>query len=96
VASARFPGSRPEATGRAWYLVAIECPDGRIAVAGLPEDREARLSLAMRLRDLLAAVAHADACGQGDGELWRRYARQAYASLVAEGGVTVELVEAER
>ena len=36
MAAARFPSSHAEITSRTWHLTAIECPDGRIALAGLP------------------------------------------------------------
>jgi hypothetical protein len=91
----RFEGSELDATGRQWRLVVIECTDARLAITGLPEDREERLGLVTRLRDLLAAVSHADDTDRvGDGMLWRRYCREAFAAWQAE--VTVEFVPAER
>src|SRR5438045_882006 len=95
MAKARFEGSTPAATGRRWHLVVIECTDHRLALAGLPEDREERLALVTRLRDLLSAVSHADDIGgAGDAALWRRYARVAFAAWASE--VRVEYVAAER
>ena len=94
MASARFPGSRPEVTGRTWVLAVTECPDGSLAVSGLPEDRHERLSVVYRLRDLLAATAHADDIhGLGDARLWTRYARRQWRAVYA-ARTTVEYVEA--
>jgi len=95
MAKARFPGSQPSATGRRWVLTIVECTDHRLALAGLPEDREERLMVVTRLRDLLVAIQHADDLDRlGDGLLWRRYCRQAFAAWQCE--VTVTLVGAER
>jgi hypothetical protein len=91
----RFEGSQPAATGRTWTLVIHECDDHRLAVAGLPEDRGERLSLVVRLGSLLSAIQHADDTDHlGDGVLWQRYARVAFAAWQAE--VTVEWAPAER
>jgi hypothetical protein len=91
----RFEGSVPAATGQRWAVVIIECTDGRLALAGLPESRTERQMVVTRLRDLLAAVSHADDTDrEGDGLLWRRYCRQAFAAWQAE--VKVELVTGER
>ena len=76
---------------RTWQLTIAECPDGRLAVSGLPEDKAERLSLVMRLRDVLAAVTHADALpGESDGSLWVKYARASWPAWMAD--VTVKLV----
>jgi len=91
----RFEGSQPSATGRRWVITIIECEDHRLAVDGLPDDRENRLMVVTRLRDLLSAIQHADDVDRlGDGLLWRRYCRQAFAAWQCE--VTVQLVAAER
>jgi hypothetical protein len=51
----------------------------RIAVDGLPLDREERLSVVMRLCDTLGAVRHADDLErEGSGVLWQRYAKGSY------------------
>ena len=95
MAKARFEDSMPSATERRWTLTVIECTDHRLALAGLPEDREERLMVVTRLRDLFAAIAHADDVDRlGDGLLWRRYCRQAFAAWQCE--VKVILVGAER
>jgi hypothetical protein len=95
VALYRFEGSQPSATGRRCTLTVIECTDGRLAVDGLPDDRETRLALVTRLRYLLAAVAHADDVdGEGDGRLWARHCRAAFAAWQSE--VRVTLVDAGR
>jgi hypothetical protein len=95
VATHRFVGSTPTASGRRWTLHIVECTDGRLAVDGLPEDRDERLSLTVRLHELLRAISHADDIdGLGDGVLWQRYARVAFAAWAEE--VTVQLVAAER
>jgi hypothetical protein len=91
----RFEGSEPYATGRRWVVTIVECTDGRLALSGMPEDREERLMVVTRLRDLLAAISHADDVDRiGDGLLWRRYCREAFAAWQCE--VTVELVTGER
>lgn len=85
MASARFPYSEP-APLPARYIAVIECSDGRLAVGNLPDDRAERIALCLRLADILRATAHADAVatGHGTGALWRRYAREQFASLCAE------------
>ena len=91
----RFEGSTPTATGRRWTLVILECSDGRLAVDGLPDGQLDRLEVVTRLRYLLAAVAHADDIdGEGDGRLWARHCRAAFAAWASE--VRVTLVDAER
>ena len=92
MAASRFARSHPEVTGRSWALEVTECADGRLAVSGLPEDRELRLSLTMRLRDILTATAHTDGQGEPDAALWRRYALEQYDLL--RGEITVEYVPA--
>jgi hypothetical protein len=96
MAKASFPGAR--LTGPTWHLTVTECSDHRLALDGLPEDRAERLSLVMRMRDLLAAVMHADDVDrEGSGILWRRYARAAWISPTGwQSEVTVEQVPAER
>ena len=80
---------------RIWRLTIGECPDLRLAVRGLPIDREERLSLVMRLKDLLDALVHADDVDhEGSGVLWQRYARVAWPAWQEE--VTVERVQPQR
>ena len=93
MATSAFPGSQPEVTGRTWVLVVTECPDGSLSVNGLPDDRETRLSVTYRLRDLLAATAHTDDVhGAGDAALWTRYARRQWRAVYGAQTV-VEFVE---
>jgi hypothetical protein len=96
MASSRFAdGSQPTVTSRAWHLAVTEAPDGSLSVDGLPEDRIERLSLAMRLRDLLTATTHTDdIAGEGDGALWRRYAYRQWQAVYA-ARTTVDYVEAD-
>jgi hypothetical protein len=64
-----------------------------LALDGLPEDRETRLSVLYRLRDVIAAACHLDdAHGEGDGALWRRYAARQFAVAISPATVC-ELVE---
>lgn len=92
-ASARMPGSTPVAVVH--HLTVLACDDHRLAVRGLPADRTERLSLVVRLRDLLTAIEHADDVDrEGSGALWVRYARCAFPAWQDE--VTVELAEPER
>jgi hypothetical protein len=97
MASSRFAGGRqPTVTSRAWHLAVTEAPDGSLSVSGLPEDRETRLGVVYRLRDLLAATAHTDDIhGEGDARLWGRYARRQWVAVYA-ARTTVEYVPSER
>jgi hypothetical protein len=80
---------------KTWTLHIAECPDGRLAVTGLPADRGERLSLVMRLRDVLAAVVHADDVDhEGDGMLWQRYCRATWPAW--QEHVTVERIRSRR
>jgi hypothetical protein len=72
-----------------WHLTVTELPSGRLAIDGLPDGRAERQSLVYRLRDTLAAVSHADALGQSDGLLWRKYASASFrAGWLSEVTVT--------
>ena len=94
MASARLPGTaHPEQVSEVHQLMVHEHPDGTVSIySGLPDDRTQRVSLALRLRDLLGSTVAADAAALGvsDGLLWRRYAHQQ--SLTIADSVVVELV----
>jgi hypothetical protein len=79
------PRSRPDpVAARRWLLEVVETPDGVLALDGLPEDRETRLSVLYRLRDVIAAACHLDdAHGEGDGALCRRYAARQFAVAIS-------------
>jgi hypothetical protein len=65
------------AVASTWVLLVAELPSGRLAVDGLPLDRDERLSVTMRLLDTLRAVSHADST-ETSGTLWVRYAKGAF------------------
>jgi hypothetical protein len=94
MATVHLGRSRPDpVAARRWLLEVVETPDGVLALDGLPEDRETRLSVLYRLRDVIAAACHLDdAHGEGDGALWRRYAARQFAVAISPATVC-ELVE---
>jgi hypothetical protein len=69
-----------------YKLEITESPDGWMSVWGLPQDRDARLSVVLRLIDSLAVIRHQDAGPGGEGQAWVEHAKHSYVSMLKGGG----------
>jgi hypothetical protein len=60
---------------------AVDLPDGRAVLGGLPADPGARMGLCMRLLDTLRGKVHAMDTGEGLGRFWDECAKGAYVAV---------------